>query len=285
MDSMFFQCRYSVSPGEFASHYHDACEILFITSGESTVKVNDNVYRAVPGSMIFINNFEEHSISDMSSDYSHYCVLFSVRMANRYINDARLISVFKSKLPKSRHMILVADPGKVGEIVSIFQTLCAEHRNEEEYSLEMTALLLKQILIIMYRIMPGFFCGSFTETQMNLRLAQMYIDEHYQEDISISDLAGISFLSSFYFSHSFKDMTGYSPKQYLLMSRLSKAKELLLTTDLPVNMICVQCGFQDVNNMIRLFKREFKLTPNQYRKQMHDGGNDHEYAIKKKSGE
>ena len=73
------------------------------------------------------------------------------------------------------------------------------------------------------------------------------------------------YISLFYLSHSFKKLTGYSPKQYLLLTRMSYARELLITTDTAVKVITDQCGFNDVNNFIRVFKREYQMTPKQYR--------------------
>jgi AraC-like DNA-binding protein len=51
-----------------------------------------------------------------------------------------------------------------------------------------------------------------------------------------------------------------------MLSRLSYAKELLLTTDLGVAEISARSGFGDVNNFIRSFKRLNGVTPNRYRR-------------------
>ena len=58
---------------------------------------------------------------------------------------------------------------------------------------------------------------------------------------------------------------GYSPKQYLLLNRLSYAQELLENSDLPVSQIAFQCGFGDANNFIRAFRESFGLSPSQFR--------------------
>lgn len=94
---------------------------------------------------------------------------------------------------------------------------------------------------------------------------QKYIDRHFMEDIKISELAKRNHISQYYLSHSFKKLCGYSPKQYLLMTRLSFARELLTITDCSIKEIAYKCCFNDVNNFIRVFKREYNMTPKQYR--------------------
>ena len=70
-----------------------------------------------------------------------------------------------------------------------------------------------------------------------------------------------------YLTHLFKKQVGYSPKQYILLNRLSYAQELLETTQLQVSQVALQCGFGDVNNFIRAFREWFGVSPSQFRKQ------------------
>ncbi len=74
------------------------------------------------------------------------------------------------------------------------------------------------------------------------------------------------YLSPSYVSHAFRDRTGYSPKQYLVLCRLFYARELLLTTTQSVSQIAVRCGFGEVNNFIRTFRKHTDTTPAKYRR-------------------
>lgn len=134
----------------------------------------------------------------------------------------------------------------------------------------MTRLLLEQILIYVYRACPGNFSAEGGSLQNRVRQAQQYIEAHFQEEIKISDLADRCFLNHCYLTHKFKEQVGYSPKQYILLNRLSYAKELLETTGLQVSQIAFQCGFGDVNNFTRSFRQWFSVTPTQYRESKRD---------------
>ena len=87
----------------------------------------------------------------------------------------------------------------------------------------------------------------------------------FPEDVRIKDLAAKYYINFYYLSHLFREVTGYSPKQYLLLNRLSYAKDLLINTPLSVSEIAYQAGFPDDNGFIRSFKHEFGVTPKKYR--------------------
>ena len=79
-------------------------------------------------------------------------------------------------------------------------------------------------------------------------------------------IANQLFLSKYYFSRVFKQITGSSPYQYLINLRIGKAKELLVLTNCPLAEIAEMSGFSDVKNLIYLFKRQVGMTPGEYRR-------------------
>ncbi len=68
------------------------------------------------------------------------------------------------------------------------------------------------------------------------------------------------------FKRRFTDTTGMSPLEYVHTVRLEEAKQLLETTDLPVEAVAVDVGYQDASFFNRLFRRKASLTPAQYRR-------------------
>ena len=93
-----------------------------------------------------------------------------------------------------------------------------------------------------------------------------YIENHYTENISISELAKIMNISKMYFSNSFKASFHISPKQYILGKRLHKSQHLLLKTDMSIKEIANTVGQMDVSNYIRKFKKKTGITPGDYRR-------------------
>lgn len=93
-----------------------------------------------------------------------------------------------------------------------------------------------------------------------------YLDQNYTKDIARSDLAEIVFLNPDYISRLFKKKMGTSISSYLMKKRMDKAKELLLHTGMPVNVISLHAGYNNYSYFTRMFKEYTGYSPNEYRK-------------------
>ena len=92
-----------------------------------------------------------------------------------------------------------------------------------------------------------------------------YIKSNFRENISVEEMAKNAYMSTSYFSKVFKEITAFSPYDYLLNIRLGKAKEMLLKTDLAVSEIAYQTGFNSTSNFIYFFKKETGISPLKFR--------------------
>lgn len=92
-----------------------------------------------------------------------------------------------------------------------------------------------------------------------------YIEQNYDQDITLKSLARYVMMGENYVSALFKKKTGETLIHYLHRARIEKAIEFLTTTDLPVNQICQNVGFMNDNYFIKIFKRMTGMTPSQYR--------------------
>ncbi len=96
----------------------------------------------------------------------------------------------------------------------------------------------------------------------------LYVDSHYTEDISLSGIAKVLFMSPSYIGQLFKKETGITFVQYLTQKRLEDAKQMLTSTDMLVTDISASVGFNDYFYFCRIFKKNTQLTPMQYRQKM-----------------
>ncbi|MEG0423700.1 MAG: helix-turn-helix domain-containing protein [Erysipelotrichaceae bacterium] len=93
-----------------------------------------------------------------------------------------------------------------------------------------------------------------------------YIDNHFQENITLEDLSKQTFVNKFYLSHTFKKNIGISPINYMIECRIEKAKDLLITTEYSVDQISTFIGFSSQSYFSQIFKKKTTKSPNQYRK-------------------
>lgn len=92
-----------------------------------------------------------------------------------------------------------------------------------------------------------------------------YIREHISEDISTSALAEAAGYSAGYLSRIFKQQEGISIHDYVTMTRMNLARELLCNTNLRVYEIASSCGYDNTAYFIRVFKNHTGLTPQEYK--------------------
>jgi len=91
------------------------------------------------------------------------------------------------------------------------------------------------------------------------------IEQSLTEPLSVSQLAREARLSPFHFLRTFERLTGLTPHQYILRTRLRKAAVRLLTEPERILDVALDSGFGDVSNFNRAFKAEFGMSPRAYR--------------------
>ncbi|GHV18771.1 hypothetical protein FACS189493_8350 [Spirochaetia bacterium] len=92
-----------------------------------------------------------------------------------------------------------------------------------------------------------------------------------KESLTLSILAKQFNIGSSNLSHYFTGETGMTLTEYINRKRLEYAKFLLGSSGMYIHEIAEECGFQDGNYFIRLFKREYGKTPKDYQEALHEG--------------
>lgn len=96
--------------------------------------------------------------------------------------------------------------------------------------------------------------------------AQQYMEVHFQEKITVENLAKLGNLSVSGFNRTFKREIGETPMEYLIALRLEQAKKLLRRKEVPITEIALRCGFNSSAHFSASFRKYYEVTPTQYRK-------------------
>jgi len=92
-----------------------------------------------------------------------------------------------------------------------------------------------------------------------------YMDQHYNEDLSLETVASVAGFSKYHFSRLFKQCSGYNFYDYLCVLRIRAAETLLMSPDLSITEVALQSGFSSLSTFNRTFKKKKGCTPSEYR--------------------
>ncbi len=262
--SCVMEIAYSERDTGRSSHSHTGPEILCITQGQVQIVLPDRTLTAQAGCLVWLNGLEAHTVRVSERPYHRYFLLLDNLSTRRMLADPALVFLLRNGPSR-----VIRPQGQSWEqALWIFRRLLAEHQAPDPFSPAQMDRLIAGLFVLIYRLdHPDNAC----EEQANRALdtvarVQDYIDEHFAEELKIAGLAEQFYLSKYYLSHLFSSSTGHTVKEYLTMVRLTHARRLLLTTQLKINEVCFQCGFNDVNRFISCFRTAFGCTPLQYRK-------------------
>jgi len=93
-----------------------------------------------------------------------------------------------------------------------------------------------------------------------------YIHNHYSEELTLDALAKEFFISPYYLSHQFKDVTGYTLTQYIQMTRIKNVQYLLQNTKKKISELAEECGFTSFSQFNRIFQKYCGQSPSEFRK-------------------
>lgn len=144
------------------------------------------------------------------------------------------------------------------ELVGRFELCCRQSSSAEALFDQLRQMQEQQILRIR--------AERETEASRPIRSAKKYVQEHYQESITLEEVSAAVGFSPSYFSVLFKKETGEGFSRYLINVRMEKAKELLQETNYPVAEVCREVGYSDIKHFVQTFRKTTGLNPAQYRK-------------------
>jgi len=246
-------CSLNIQP-----HFHDCHQIIFIAKGEVDFCVNNNRLHATAGNIAIFSRYENHSVLGCSDEYERFVLRIDPNVVNR---KSSVYSLLTDRPVGFCNVINVSS--NMDEIVDIFNHILSEHKKAIKLADEMELLLVKQLLIIIYRCTPINFDNTYDGVVVAMK---RQFENEYQKPFTLAMLAKQHNLSISSLSHRFQAATGVSVIEYLQSCRMANAKQMLAETDSSIGQIVEKCGFSDNSNFSRTFKKLTGLSPSDFRK-------------------
>jgi AraC-like DNA-binding protein len=233
----------------FAPHRHAAHVVALVESGTHAFDHRGRVVIAPAGTIVFLDPEERHTGYGYRRSEWSYRVLY---LEPTWF--AELAGATPHFEPSAARDDVLAD---------LIRALCRTMR-------EPSTALAQQVLMLAIarhslrhsdQRMPAVRAMSEPDA---VRRARELIDDRYDENLTLSELASASGLSPYRLCHSFSRSVGFAPHEYLTCRRIERAK-MLLRSGLPPADVAVVVGFCDQSHLTRHFRRRVGVTPAQYR--------------------
>lgn len=262
--SFIKEITYSREGKIYPSHSHVGIhQMVYIRNGDVVFRSGEKSYHITEPSVVFIGSDDPHSFISNNYKYERYCVSMFPEDAPNITKSDRLISIFVNRPPEFSHVLSVE---KIKDRLDIlFEMLYNEFMRGERDLPDSDMVIFRSILVLLYRFSPDAFPYEDESVRFTVHKIKERLAADLTERITLRSLSDEFHLSECYISRVFSKHVGMSLKAYRQKCKLSSACELLASTNFNITEICNLTGFTDMSNFSRYFKKEFGITPTEYR--------------------
>ena len=238
-------------------HVHKKHELYFLEDGGTKYFIGKEIYVLQPGDFIFVPRDVFHKTDKFECDsYKRVLIVFDDDFIGKeYLSYIDILS---------RRKFVRITPGKLHRIREVLARIEHENLHKSEGYETLLKLYLRELIVLMIRYQSPV---TGTELNSSYRLIQdcaEFISRHYDSELNLEILSRKYSLSKSYFSKLFKDITGVGVNEYINITRVSAAQELLAKKGITVTEAAVECGFNDSNYFATVFKKIKGISPKKY---------------------
>lgn len=239
------------------SHYHNYYELYYLEDGERYHLMRDDTYFLNAGEMILFSPYVMHRSYGLENVPFKRIVLYFERdeVDSENLRDALDSGngVYRPNRQVGRQIHQLLDA-----IIRI-PASCAKFQKDYQHTL--LNFLLFTIVLHTQKQDPE-------EKGSSGRIHEIinYIHTHFQEEITLTDLSRLFYVSPYYLCRDFKRGTGSTIVQYVNVTRIMNAQRQLMETDKTITQISKDTGFSNLTHFNRIFKSVTGLSPSGYRK-------------------
>ena len=245
---------FRTKPGYFTERMHlPSYLILYTQSGNGVLEIGGEAYPVPPGSILYIDCMERHRYAPADGKpWEFFWVHFNGATSEGYHQCFRSCSA-----------PVVSDMEAHGVKEIMEQIVSVNRVKQQQNELINSGLLVELMTRIILRSAPKY---TQAEIPAQMREVIRFLERHFDQPLTLDALSDRFSISKYHLSREFKKYTGYSPLEYLIQYRVSRAKELLKGHDLSIAQISESVGIPAENHFCALYKSREGCTPRAYRK-------------------
>jgi AraC-like DNA-binding protein len=265
-----------VRQGKFdmrVNHFHNEYEIFFLVEGERHFFFNNRAYLAVGGDLILVDSNRIHMTRAATAlEEGHDRIILYIDRAKMEEFDQKYPHLNLVRFFHEHYGVFKLTLTQQQQFLTLYHSLQQEMRQQNRNYKNLIEL---EIISYFIHFMREAHEVSPVQDQQGLSKSSRYrtvytiadyISEHFYEPITLECLAKQFYLSKYYLSRTFKEITGHGVNEYVNILRTKQAKRLLEETNLNVSDIAAAIGYSSITYFEKVFKMYMTMPPLKYRK-------------------
>lgn len=256
--------------GTAEPHQHEFVELYYVVKGACTDVVGSKSLSLMPGDLVLMQPRTVHQLSVSAGGIVYQAAIKAQTfrtICQELLHDTAEHSILRDKLEQQENDFLLFRTGVEPDILSVMEQMLTECSQPHKYFNIILQGQLTTLLALLLNegepdplCLPKTSCNTFDEEQL-----LDYLHLHLAE-VTLQSAADHFGFSVSYFSTLVRETMGQNFSKLLRREKLSAAAALLTETDYTVRKICEETGYESVSQFSGTFKREYGISPGEYRK-------------------
>ena len=248
-------------------HSHDYYEFYFFLEGDISIQLDKEIFPILPGDLLLVPPGIPHRsfIHNQDIPYRRFVFWISQEYCNVLMHQSQDYVYLMQYVQTTKKYVFHNDRVSFNAIQSKILRLIEEMQSDRFGRGAQISLCVNDLILCLNRTIYTRNVPRKKNEELDLyQQITEYIEEHLDENLSLDSLAEEFYVSKYHIAHVFKDRLGMSIHQYITKKRLALCKEAILGKA-SITEIYQTYGFGDYSSFYRAFKKEYGISPKDYR--------------------
>ncbi|KAA0129643.1 AraC family transcriptional regulator [Chryseobacterium sp. SN22] len=249
-------------------HYHPEIELIFVCKGSGKRQIGSNISYFSDGDLVLIgSNLPHCGMTNENTNNDYEMVLqFKPDFLGKPVWETPEMQKITSLLEKSKAGIVFGEKVKK----EIGEKIAAMHEAVSFRRLICFLEILEDLATTQdYRILNAgkYYLQTQVEDNERINIIFNYVKDHFREQITLEEVAGLANMKVPSFCRYFKKITNKTFTHFVNEYRITHSLKLLAEQPLSITEVCFESGFNNFSYFNKTFKEYIKKSPSQYRKE------------------